>query len=156
MTTPASELWPEKLLQDYMLLVSAQRWDEWIDLWAEDGVLEFPYAPPGRRSSYAGKADILAYMKPTAGRLDIDTLEYFDVHPMLDPTTCCFEMAVKGRIAATGVPFQQKYISIVETRDGKISRYREYWNPVVSIAANGSLEAWAAAFGNPMSDEVVA
>lgn len=139
----------QMLLQTYLLLFSQQRWNEWIALWAEDGVLEFPFAPPGRKSAYVGKADILAYMKPLGGRIAAQGMDYFRVHPMLDPTTICFEMSVKGAIAETGAPYNQKYVSIIETKDGKITLYREYWNPLVSMDANGGRDAWTAAFGSP-------
>ncbi len=147
----------ELLLQSYLFLFSQQRWDEWIELWADDGVLEFPFAPSGRRGRYAGKADILAYMKPVAarmtGRIKTEGLDYFRTHPMLDAATICVEMAVKGRIVETGAPYTQKYISIVETKEGKISLYREYWNPIVSMDANGGRDAWTAHFGSPERDE---
>ena len=143
----------DQILQNYMLLFSAQRWDEWIDLWADDGVLEFPFAPPGRRSRYVGKADILAYMKPLGGRMAVDALDYYNVYPMLNPQMTCFEMAFKGRNAETGAPYNQKYISIIETKDGKVSLYKEYWNPIVSMDANGGRDAWTAAFGSPEPEQ---
>ena len=148
----------QAILQRYLYLFSRQRWDEWIDLWVDDGVLEFPFAPTGRRSRYVGKADILAYMKAVAarmaGRIESEGLDYFHMHPMLDPSTFCLEMGIKGRILETGAPYLQKYISIMEMRGAKLSLYREYWNPLVSMDANGGREAWIAAFGSPEQAEV--
>lgn len=137
----------QQLLSDYLSLYSEQRWDEWIELWTDDGVLEFPFAPAGRRSRYTGKPEILAYMRPLGGRIKADQIERFEVHAMVDPTTVCFEMAFTGHLAATGAAYDQTYISIIRTRDGKISHYREYWNPLVSIDAAGGREAWTASFG---------
>ena len=139
----------QHILQSYLYLFSQQRWDEWIDLWADDGVLEFPFAPAERRRRYVGTPDILAYMKPMSGRMKVEELKYFHVHPMLDPAMSCLERGVKGRILETGVPYNQKYISIIETKGGKASRYKEYWNRIVSIDANGGRDAWTAAFGSP-------
>lgn len=141
------------LLQQYLLLFAEQRWSEWIELWTDDGVLEFPFAPAGRQRRYVGKAEILGYMQPLGGRMIIDALEYFDVHPMLDPTVLCFEMGFKGHIVATGAGYDQKYVTIIETADGKIARYREYWDPIVSMDANGGREAWTVAFGSPDPDD---
>jgi len=84
-----------------------------------------------------------------AGRVKVEGVEYFHVHPMRDPAMSCFEMGVKGRILETGAPYNRKYISIIETKGGKISRYREYWNPIVSMDTNGGRDAWTAAFGSP-------
>ncbi len=145
------------LVQRYLYLFAQQNWDDWIDLWADDGVLEFPFAPAGRRSRYVGKSEILTYMQAVAtrmaGRIQSEGLDYFRLHPMLEPSTACLEMAVKGRVLETGAPYAQKYVSIVEARDGKVSLYREYWNPLVSMDANGGREAWTAAFGSPEADE---
>jgi len=143
----------QHLVQRYLYLFSQQSWDEWIDLWADDGVLEFPFAPAGRRSRYVGKVDILAYMKAVAarmaGRIKSEGLDYFHMHPMLDPATFCLEMGIRGRILETGAPYRQKYISIIYTKGGKLSLYREYWNPIVSMDANGGRDDWTAAFGSP-------
>jgi uncharacterized protein len=143
----------QHILQSYLHLFAQQRWDEWIDLWADDGVLEFPFAPSGRRRRYVGKPEILAYMKPLAGRMKIEELEYFRVHPMLDPAMSCIEMGIKGRIQKTDTPYNQKYVSIIEMKGGKLSLYREYWNPIVSMDANGGRDAWTAAFGSPEKED---
>ena len=136
------------IVQSYMVLYSQQRWDEWIDLWTEDGVLEFPFAPSGRRGRYVGKPDILAYMKAVAqrmaGRVKIDGMGYFHLHPMLDPATACLEMGLKGSVVETGAPYEQKYISLIQVKGGKIALFKEYWNPLVSMDANGGRAAWTA------------
>jgi len=90
------------------------------------------------------------------GRIKSEGLAYFDVRPMADPSATCLEMAVKGHVVETGEPYLQKYISIIQTKAGKISLYREYWNPLVSIDANGGREAWTAAFGSPVSEGAAA
>jgi len=147
----------QHMVQSYLSLFSPQRWDELMGLWADDGVLEFPFAPPGRRSGYVGKPDILAYMKAVAvrmaSRIKAEGVGYFRVHLMLDPGMSCVEMGLKGRILETDASYNQKYISIIETKNGKVSRYREYWNPIVSMDANGGREAWTAAFGSPEDED---
>lgn len=146
----------QRILASYLALYSQRCWEEWIDLWAEDGVLEFPFAPAGRRGRYVGKTDILAYMQETsarmAARIRVEGMEYFRSHPMLDPGTACVEMGLKGQVLETGAAYEQKYVSIVEARGGKITLYREYWNPLVSMDAGGGREVWTAAFGAPQTE----
>lgn len=126
------------------------KWDEWIELWAEDGELEFPFAPTGRQSIYRGKADILAYMKAASGKMKIDGVTAMNVTPALDPHKITVELTVKGQILSTGLPYNQRYVFMFEVKDGKLSRYREYWNPLVSIDAKGGDRAgWTAEFGSP-------
>ncbi|AEI44525.1 hypothetical protein KNP414_06001 [Paenibacillus mucilaginosus KNP414] len=44
-----------------------------------------------------------------------------------------------GRYRETGNPYNQTYISVVETKDGLITRYRDFWNPLVAIESVGSV-----------------
>ncbi len=129
----------------YQSLMAQGNWDEWIGLWAEGGILEFPFAPSGRKSLYKGHAEILAYMKAASGKIAIDSVERMCVHPMLDPGMGMVEVSIRGRAVATGAPYPQRYVMVFETENGKLKHYREYWNPLVSMDAFG--EGWAATFG---------
>lgn len=137
------------LTNRYLAAYSAKDWDAFASLWAADGVLEFPYAPPGRRSRYEGIAAILAYMQGVSGRMQAEGLDYYEVYPMLDPEIVCIEMGLRGRIVATGSPISQRYVSIIRAKGGKIVHYKEFWNPIASMDANGGRAAWTAAFGSP-------
>ena len=59
------------------------------------------------------------------------------------------ELGIKAHITATGAPLNQKYVCFFETKGGKLWHYREYWNPLVSMDANGGRDAWTAKFGSP-------
>jgi len=139
----------QKLMAEYQMLLAQRRFDEWIELWADDGVLEFPYAPAGRRRAYRGKADILAYMKHATGRVVADSIEHMRVFPMQDPDIAVVELTTKGRALANDAPYNQSFVFFFEVQDGKMRRHREYWNPLVTIDAIGDRDAWAAGFGFP-------
>jgi len=143
-----------QLAHSYQSLLSQQRFDEWIELWAEDGTCEFPFAHESRRRVYQGKREILAYMAATPGRIAIDALAEMRVHPMLDPEVAAVEFAINGRVLTTGRPYNQRYVAFLEAKNGKIWRYREYWNPVVSMEAYGGLDAWLSADTETPSGEV--
>ena len=124
-------------------------WKEWIELWAEDGELEFPFAPGGRQRTYRGKAEILAYMSAASGRVAVDSLAHVRLHPMLDPKAAVVELAIEGHVPESGATYNQVYVLFFETRAGKLWRYREYWNPLISIDAMGGRETWTERFGSP-------
>ena len=132
------------IVDAYQFLMAQQRWDEWIALWAEDGSLEFPFAPAPRPKIYVGRTAILNYMREAAGSFVIESVASRLVHPMLDPQTVCGEMTIKGRLRATGAPYDQQYVVFFEIVTGQIQRYREYWNPLIALAAYGGVEAWLA------------
>jgi ketosteroid isomerase-like protein len=128
--------------QSYLELLQAQDWDKWINLWADDAVLEFPFAPKNRPSVYHGKQDILTYMSSTTRSIVVDSVSKLNISPMLDPNKIVIELAINGHLISNGATYNQLYVTFFEFESGKIKYYREYWNPIVSIEAYGSYEAW--------------
>jgi len=128
--------------QSYLRLLQAQDWDNWINLWADDAILEFPFAPKNRPSIYRGKQDILTYMSSTTRSIVVDSVAELNISPMLDPSKLVIELAINGHLLGNGATYNQRYVTFFEFELGKIKHYREYWNPVVSIEAYGSYEAW--------------
>jgi ketosteroid isomerase-like protein len=123
------------LMQQYQRLLTEARFGEWIELWADDGVCEFPFASPGRPRLLQGKEQILAYMTAYPSRIFIEGVDKLRVHPALNPNVVVVEMTIKGRAVETDKPYNQQYVIVAETRDGKLTHYREYWNPLVSAEA---------------------
>ncbi len=133
-----------ELAQAYLHLMKEQKWDAWIDLWIDDAVLEFPFAPAGGKSRLVGKTDILGYMRAVSGRIEVLGVKELRIHPMLDPEQLLVELQIEGRIPSTHAPYDQRYVTLFTFKDGHLAHYREYWNPLVSIEAHGSYEAWLA------------
>jgi len=135
------------LVQSYQTLLAERRLSEWIELWDDEGSCEFPFAPPGRKRLYRGKGEVYAYMTAYPGRIAIDSVTDSRVHSMLDPEAAVIELAITGRALPSGRPYNQRYVAFLEARGGKVWRYREYWNPLVSIEAFGGMDAWLSEFG---------
>jgi hypothetical protein len=57
------------LMLQYQKLLTEARFDEWIELWANDGICEFPFASAGRVKLLQGKEQILAYMRAYPSRI---------------------------------------------------------------------------------------
>ena len=123
------------VMQRYRTLLFAQRFDEWIELWADDGICEFPFAAGDSPKRLEGKAEILGYMTRFPSKFSIEGVDRLQIHPCLDPNTVVAEMAIRGRATGTDKPYNQQYVVVAELRDGKLARYREYWNPLVSAEA---------------------
>lgn len=134
-----------EIAQAYLEMLGRDRWDDWIALWHDEAVLKFPFAPAERPASYTGKHEILAYMRAAAGRLIVDAVEEMRLFPGQDPEVLVVELSIRGHLAGTNASYDQQYVSIFECREGLLWRYREYWNPLVSIAAYGSRDRWLAA-----------
>ncbi|MEH2334264.1 nuclear transport factor 2 family protein [Nostoc sp.] len=142
-----------KSVRSYLDLMRAQRWDEWIDLWADDAILKFPYAPEGRQGVFKGKEAILTYMSGTTGKISVDSVADLQIYPMLDPEAATVELEINGRLLLDDTPYNQRYITIFQFKGGKIQHYREYWNPLISMKAYGGYDAWMAQFAGGQSGD---
>ncbi len=109
----------------------------WVNLWAEDGVLEFPYGPKGYPDKKKGKGDIYDYIKNFPKHFEVEFTD-LNFHLTEDPELVIAEFNSVGKHRETGNPYNQTYISVVETKDGFITRYKDFWNPLVAIDSIGS------------------
>jgi uncharacterized protein len=102
----------------------------WVDLWDENGIFEFPFAPEGWPKRLEGKAAVAAYMRDYPDHIDLHDFPYVEIHQTLAPETIVVEMRGVGRLVHTDSPFDMSYIAVVTVKNGLITRYRDYWNPL--------------------------
>ncbi|MFE4857624.1 nuclear transport factor 2 family protein [Streptomyces sp. NPDC056670] len=107
----------------------------WVDLWAEDGVMEFPFAPDGRPKRLENREAVAAYMRHYPDHIDLHDFPELRIHRTTDPDTIVVEMRGVGRLVRTGRPFDMTYIAVVTVRDGRFTSYRDYWNPLAVLEA---------------------
>ncbi|EBA08675.1 nuclear transport factor 2 family protein [Sagittula stellata] len=115
-----------------------------VDLFCEDVVFEFPYAPEGLPRRLEGLSALADHLTRLGPMLELREFTLHAVHPAGD--TVIFEFSCEGKGIATGLPYDQDYISVVTLREGRIARYRDYWNPLVAVHALGGAEAAAKAY----------
>ena len=113
----------------------------WIELFADDAVVEFPYAPPGLPGRFEGKEAIDHYFRATPEKFL--GLSFRDVrrYPTTDPDVALAEAHGSATIASTGKRYEQDYVMVLRTRHGRIVLYREYWNIAAVLEAFGGTEA---------------
>jgi ketosteroid isomerase-like protein len=124
---------PTEVVGASLLLAGAGDYDGYVDLLHDEIVFEFPFAPPGRPKRVEGKADLRDYLGRYPGRIEFVRLLKMVVHETVDPEVVVLEMSIEGRLKTTGEPYQMGYISVVTVRDGRILRYRDYWNPLTAV-----------------------
>lgn len=114
-----------------------------VQMMAEDSVMDFPYAPPGMVTRLEGRAAIQRHLATLVGLIQFDEMIDLVVH-RTEADTFVLEFGCTGRGVKTGLPYSQRYISVITLKDGRISRYRDYWNPLVVLEAMGQPTALAA------------
>src|SRR4051812_14479566 len=109
----------------------------WVGLWAQDGVMEFPFAPDGWPGRLDGREAIAAYMRHYPDHIDLRDFPALRIHQTTDPQIIVVEMRGVGRLVETGSPFDMTYIAVVTVQEGRITSYRDYWNPL-AVAEPGT------------------
>ncbi len=113
--------------------------EAWSNLLAEDAIVEFPYASAlGSPSRLEGKLAIYSYMKNAVAQLQNWVFTDVREYQTLIQNVLFAEFHGEAVFVATGQPYQQDYVVRLETKDGKIIHYREYWNPVPILETTGS------------------
>jgi ketosteroid isomerase-like protein len=107
--------------------VTGRAWDDLPVLYAEDAVVELPFALPVPLR-LTGRDQIRAHFA-AAATLPLEmAARNVVVHETADPEVVVAEFDYDGRIAATGQAFTLGNIMVVRVRDGRIVASRDYHN----------------------------
>lgn len=110
--------------------------NQFIELFDDNVLFEFPYAPKGFTQKLEGKAALYEYIKDFPQRFDFTRFSEPTFHFTSNPNIIIIEFGIEeAKVLTTGKPYLQKYISVIETRDNKIVHYKDYWNPVIALVA---------------------
>ena len=105
------------------------------DMFAVDGVLEYPYAPPGLNTPIVGRDAIIANFQRLRKFLRVDGVADVTEIEVRDPDTVVLEFSGRGEGLITKEAYNQRYISVIRLRDGNIVQYKDYWNPIAFLQA---------------------
>ena len=108
---------------------------DFADMMADDGVMEWPFAPPGYPSRIEGRQALAAYLVDLGSVLAIDRISEPEVYLMGDSGPVILQFECEGRGLKSDRPYHQRYVSIITMENGKIARYRDYWNPLHLLEA---------------------
>lgn len=114
--------------------------ENFIDLFAEDVLFEFPYAPPEGVQALHGKTELSEYLPKVGKLISVQSMCLNRVILSDDKKSAVLEFTCKGVGTETGVRYDQTYVSVIDIKNKLISRYRDYWNPLIVLSATGGLE----------------
>lgn len=140
---------PRQVFEELLRASVDGDWDGLLALYAEDTVIEMPFAPPGVPVVSDG-ATFRARIKGMAGARPwkFSSAENVLVHETTDPEVIIAEYTLRGTVTATGAPLALSYAMVITVRDDKITHSRDYGNPLATSAALGRLPELVAAYEN--------
>lgn len=112
--------------------------EHFFDAIADDALFEFRYDFPGWPKTIRGRADLMAQFSGYGNNITLHSSGGLVVHRSQDPRVVIVEYEVHGTIVATGVPYDNRFISVITIENKKIVHWRDYMD---------SLAAWTALNG---------
>lgn len=128
---------PEETFRRMIDMMLAKDMNAVADLWAPDGIAEFPFAAGSSPRVLNGREEVRAYLVHYPELMDMQEVAALTVRPTDQADTVVVEWTATGRTVATSRPYRLDYIVVLTVRDGLITRYRDYWSPLSAAAAAG-------------------
>ena len=128
------------LAEQFLNALTTRDVDQVMPLWNEDGIMEFPFVPEGSPNRFEGLDAIRVTL--ASAFVQRPKMSFFDVkaYQAADPNLAFVEF--KGDMTLqSGAPYNNTYIAKVEARDGKLIHFKEFFNPLVDLAAGNPREA---------------
>jgi ketosteroid isomerase-like protein len=96
--------------------------------WAQDVVVETPFARPGRPKRTEGRAEFLKIAREGRAALPVTFEEsnVIAIHDTTDPETIVVEYELVATLNTTGERHSAQFIGVLTARDGEVVRWREY------------------------------
>jgi ketosteroid isomerase-like protein len=104
--------------------------DDLLDQCTADVVFEYPFAPAGRPRRLQGRDAVKNYLASIYAHIRIERVEQLTIHQTVTPTVAVAEFTVAVRVGEASTTVSASYVGILTIRDGLISHYRDYWNPL--------------------------
>lgn len=130
---------PGEVFRRLLDLMLVKDMDAVAELWAQDGIAEFPFAVGSSPRRLSGREEIRGYLAHYPDLMDMREVVALSVRRTDDPNTGIVEWTSAGRTVRTSEPYRLDYIVVLTLRDGLITLYRDFWSPVAAAQAAGTL-----------------
>ena len=107
--------------------------EHFFDFFADDVVWEYPYSVPGAPTELRGREALMKGLQGSGEIFELDRITDLIMHPT--DIGIILEYSSHARSIGTGRPYHNRFVSILYIKDRKIHRWREYYNPLVILAA---------------------
>ena len=130
------------VVRRYIDAINAWDFDTKRALLAEDAVFEMPYAPEGFERRIVGRDNIIAFVETIPAIIDAENLHDVQLETYnSDPGEIVAEYRSDMVIKPHGAEYRNEYVSRFTVRDGQITRFAEYYDPIrLVVALGGSVQ----------------
>jgi ketosteroid isomerase-like protein len=111
------------------------------DLFAEDGVMEYPFGIPGMPVALEGRKAIREWFTARAEMRGLFEMQEVTstIWETDDPEVVITEIVHRGHSRVLDGPYEMRALGIIRVRDGMIVRYRDFMNPLSLARLTGRI-----------------
>ena len=137
---------PQEVAEQVRLIVAGERQD-FAGLFAPDGLITYPFAPPGHPGELRGQDAIRSYFAARGGARDLLQMDGVEavVRGTDDPEVVVAEITHHGWSRALDAPYRFTALGVIRVRNGEIVRYDDYMDPIALARLFGRTSDLAAA-----------
>ena len=100
--------------------------EHYFDTVAEDAVFEFLYEFPGWPRTITGRANLMTRYAGYGDNIRLHAADKLVVHHAKTGGIVIIEYEVHGTVLATGVPYDNRFVSVITIGNRKIIHWRDY------------------------------
>jgi ketosteroid isomerase-like protein len=119
-----------------MVLADQMKVDELIEYFADDAVMELPFAPGRMEKAYRGKEAVLGFQQFARDSFSSFSMTVDAIHETTDPNVVICEHHSEAVVAANGRPYCNRYATFFTfNTEGLVTNWREYYDAGVFVRA---------------------
>jgi ketosteroid isomerase-like protein len=111
--------------------------EHFFDLLAEDVIFDYIITIPDYPRHVEGRPAVAELYRPYGTMIVLDRCHDLAVHHDTKTGVVVLEYASEGRVVSTGAPYANRYISVLTITERKITRWRDYLDPLAVFDALG-------------------
>ena len=123
-------------VREIMQLADEMRVDELVQLFADDAVMELPFAPGKMARRHVGKPAIAEFQRFARDSFSRFSMSVDAIHETADANVVVAEHRSDAVVAENGREYRNRYVTFFTfDADGRISNWREYYDAGVVVRA---------------------
>jgi ketosteroid isomerase-like protein len=111
--------------------------EDYFDLLAGDVVVEYVISVPGYPSRVEGRQAVIDLYRGYDDYMTVRTADNLRVYRDPEASVAVLEYEVHGESVLTGRPYNNRFASIITVKDGKVTHWRDYLDPIAVFDASG-------------------
>lgn len=131
----SNDLTAVALLRNSLDTFLAKDMKGWSELCDDNVVAEFPFAPEGSPRRLEGREALYEYLRNYPSVIDVASIPNLRIYATDDPDVAIAEWSASGKVLTNGNAYEMSYATFATFKNGLMTNYREYWNPLAFMQA---------------------